>query len=143
MNTSLRRIYHPHDKWEEYYAGMWRSVYGKEKEDLLKKAIEFTGNAELYGSFMMRVINEWPISCEHNLTCVEMNRQAWIGHAACCLAIGCPEDITRLAWHQLTQKQQDDANAKAAEAIKQWEIKHSECPRNTSQMTFFHLLKKE
>lgn len=134
----MERIYHSHEKWEEYPAGLWRSVYGEERDSLLKRAIEFTGDAELYGSFMLRIIREWPFSCEHNLTCEEMNRQAWIGHAACCLAIECPEDITRLAWHQLTKQQQDDANKKADEAIKQWEIEH--CQKNTSQLTFFHLL---
>ncbi len=133
------RIYHHHEKWEEFHAGMWRSVSLEEKDSLLKKAVAFTGDADLYGSFMLRVIEEWPYSCEHNLTCEEMNRQAWIGHAATCLAIGCPEDITRLAWHQLSKDQQDRANLKADEAIRKWEEKH-QCQSNTSQLTFFHLL---
>jgi hypothetical protein len=50
-----------------------------------------------------------------------MNRQAYIGHAAACIAIGSPEYITRLAWHQLTNDQQDKANNKADIAIKTWE----------------------
>lgn len=135
----IPRIYHSHEKWEEVAAGMWKSVPVELKEDLLVKAIEFTGNAELYGSFMMRVTTEWPFSCEHNLT-ADINRQAWIGHAAVALAFGCPEDITRMAWHHLTQEQQDKANAKADAAIRAWEIRHEQCPRNTSQLTFFHLL---
>lgn len=136
---SLMRIYHHHSKLEEYPHGMWKSVFGEERERLIKEAVKFTGNAELYGVFMMRVANEWKYSCEHNLT-AEINRQAWIGHAACCLAIACPEDITRIAWHQLTQEQQNKANKKADEAIEYWEKK---CQRNTSQPTFFHLLEKE
>lgn len=105
---------------------MWRTVSGDERIDFLRKAIEFTGDAELYGSFMLRVIAEWPISCEQNLTDTSQNRKAWIGHAATCLAIDCPEDITRQAWSQLSQKQQDDANAKAQEAIEKWEKEHAE-----------------
>jgi len=103
---------------------MWRVIHGAEAEEYLQKAITFTGNAELYGEWMMKVIDEWPKSCEHNLTCGGMNRQAWIGHAACCLAIGCPEEITRLAWHHLTEKQQDAANAKADAAILEWEKRY-------------------
>lgn len=122
----MRRIYHPWDRWEEHKHGMWRIVHGEERERLLAKAVEFTGDAELYGRWMMRVIEEWPYSCEHNLTCEEMNRQAWVGHAATCLAIGCPEDITRLAWHRLTQNQQDRANLKADAAIAAWERRHRE-----------------
>lgn len=114
---------------------MWKSVYGEDRDILIKRAIEFTSNAKLYGSFMMRIITEWPYSCEHNLTDTSMNRQAWIGHAACCLAIACPEDITRIAWHQLTKQQQDEANLEADNAIKKWEEKH--CQKDSLQMTFF------
>jgi hypothetical protein len=140
---NLKRTYHSYDKWEEYHAGMWKSIYGNDKDILLKKAIEFTGNAKLYGSYMVRVISEWPYSCEHNLTCSNMNRQAWIGHAACCLAIGCPEDITRIAWHHLSKNQQDAANLEADRAIKMWEDNNKQCLRDTSQLTFFHLLEIE
>lgn len=132
--VSVNRIYHHYSKLEENGAGMWKSFYGEEREEFIKKAFVFTGDAELYGSFMLKVIETWPFSCEHNLTCTEMNRQAWIGHAACCLAIGCPEDITRIAWHMLTKDQQDRANLKADEAIKKWEMK---CQKDTLQMTFF------
>lgn len=122
----MKRIYHHYETWEDYQAGMWRTVSGNEKIDYLRKAIEFTGDAELYGSFMLRVIAEWPFACEHNLTDTTQNRKAWIGHAATCLAIDCPEDITRQAWAQLTQQQQDDANQKAQEAIIKWEKMHEE-----------------
>lgn len=117
----MNKIYHPYDSWEEYKAGMWRHIFGDEREKMLNKAVLFTGNAELYGKWMMKVIKEWPISCEQNLSDRNMNRQAWIGHAACCLCIGCPEDITREAWHHLSQQQQDEANKKADEAIAEWE----------------------
>jgi hypothetical protein len=128
----LSQIFHNYNDWEEFHAGMWRHVGGSERLEYLNKAIEFTGDAELYGSWMMRVVDEWPISCEQNLTCSSLNRQAWIGHAACCLAIGCPEDITRAAWRFLSQKQQDEANAMADKAIAEWERRHkeklNECP---------------
>jgi uncharacterized protein YjbJ (UPF0337 family) len=41
------------------------------------------------------------------------------------LAIGCPEDIVREAWGMLTDEQRTKANAKAHEAIKQWETEHA------------------
>jgi hypothetical protein len=117
----MNRIYHPYHLWEDWKFGMWRYTSEIEKAEYLQRAIEFTGDAELYGSYMLKVLAQWPYACEHNLSNRAINRQAWIGHAACCLAINCPEDITRLAWHQLTQKQQDDANAKADFAIQTWE----------------------
>lgn len=138
MKRNIKRIFHNHEKWEEYHYGMWKSIFGEEREKLTKEAVKFTGDANTYGAWMKLVIDKWPYSCEHNLTCLDMNRQAWIGHAAVCLALGIPEDITRIAWHQLTQSQQDAANKKADEAISLWEEKH--CQKDIYQQTFFHLL---
>lgn len=95
-----------------------------ERAALLPLAIDFTGDANRYGAAMLRVTVEWPFSCEHNLTDIGQNRRAWIGHAACCLAIGCPEDVTREAWGHLSEQQREDANAKATEAILSWEAHH-------------------
>lgn len=120
----VQRTYHHCKHWEE--TPMWKSITGDEREILFRKAVEFTGNATLYGEWMMKVIELWPFSSEHNLSNSTMNRQAWIGHAATYLAIQCPEDITRAAWHTLTQKQQDDANAMADMAIAEWERRHKE-----------------
>jgi len=121
----MKQIYHNYNEWEEHKNGMWRIIHGEKRADYLEMAIQFTGDAELYGEWMMKVIEEWPISCEQNLTCSSINRQAWIGHAACCAATGCPEDITRWAWGHLSEEQQDKANAKADQAIAKWEQRHT------------------
>lgn len=116
---SIERVYHPYWEWEEIDHNMWGSV--SDRKLYLKRAIEFTGDHRKYGRFMMRVVNEWPKSCNHNLSNTTQNRKAWVGHAACALAIGCPEDIVREAWGYLTQEQQDLANNEADIAIKHWE----------------------
>ena len=121
---SIDRVYHPYDIWEETYSNMWGNV--KEKDSYLKVAIEFTGNHVLYGQNMLRVIKEWPVSCEHNLTNTTQNRRSWIGHAACALAFGCPEDIVRKAWSYLSEEQQVKANNEADMAIEEWERSYSE-----------------
>ena len=61
---------------------MWRDLSAKEQRELLPIAIEFTGNAKLYGQWMLKVSELWPISTEHNLSDTGQNRKAWIGHAA-------------------------------------------------------------
>jgi len=121
VTPRVARVYHPYSDWEEYHYGMWRDVTGTEREQMLPAAITFTGDAPRYGRAMLRVTEEWPISCEHNLTCAGMNRQAWIGHAAVALELGIPEHITREAWHHLTQPQRDAANGVAETAILTWE----------------------
>ena len=121
----MKQVYHHFNKWEDWQNGMWRNVFGQERDTLLQKAIEFTSNTKLYGKYMLKVIKLWPYACEHNLTNGSINQQAFIGHCACCLAINCPEDITRLAWHHLTQGQQDAANLEADKAIQKWKTEYT------------------
>ena len=104
---------------------MWRKVTVEEEAEFLKKAFDFTGNHILYGYWMMRVVDEWSVSCEQNLTDDSINKQAWIGHAACQMAIECPEYITRKAWGMLTQEQRDLANRQADRGIHEWHQRHS------------------
>lgn len=115
-----KEIWHPFHILEEYKSNMWGNV--KDRSAWLEKAIEFTGDHDLYGSWMIKVVNEWPMSCEHNLT-KSGDKRAWIGHAAVALAIGCPEDITRSAWAHLSAEQQRLANEKAENAINYWREK--------------------
>jgi len=115
----MKRIFHPYWKWEEARHNMWGTADDKEKS--LREAVEFTGDHLLYGSYMCRVINEWEFSCEHNLTDLSQNRRAWLGHAACALAMFCPEDIVRSAWAKLTRIQQVKANLQAEKYINMWE----------------------
>jgi hypothetical protein len=129
------RKYHPFWEWEDI--GMWRNVSGSEREQFLRNAEVFTGNHEQYGAAMIRVIDEFPIASAHNLTDLNQNRRAWIGHAACYLALDCTEDIVREAWGLLTEQQRKDANAAADRAIAEWEFRHEKKNRGICyQMDF-------
>ena len=118
MQHKFVRVYHPYDKWEEVQHNMWGTVDDRAK--YLSMAITFTGNHYLYGHFMKRVIEEWPISCENAFTDTALNKKAWLGHAACALAFGCPEDIVRQAWSMLNYEQQLLANEQAERYIRIW-----------------------
>lgn len=119
----FKRVYHPVHHWEECDFNMWGEVIGR--DEVLQKAIAFTGDHELYGSYMRRVTREWPVSCENALTDYNLNRRAWIGHAAAALYGKIPEDITRQAWRYLSDEQQLLANNQASKAIRQWEINYA------------------
>lgn len=114
------RVWHPYTIWEDYLHNMWDIVSKEEESILLPRAIQFTGDALLYGSFMLRIVIEWPISCEHNLTNQALNQRAWVGHAATALALNCPEYITRKAWWMLSDQQRIEADAQADNAIHVW-----------------------
>ena len=118
----LKRIWLPIDTWEEIGFNMWGEVVNRRL--YLQKAEIFTGNHRLYGRYMQRVTVEWPNSCINALTDYNLNRKAWIGHAACALALRCPEDITRQAWGLLTDEQRILANSQANRAIQSWEMRY-------------------
>lgn len=116
----MKRVFYPYWEWEDYQHGMWRKVPKNEELEYLEKAIKFTGDHALYGKYMMKVLSEYPKSCEQFLGNTNINRRAWIGHAACNIAINCPEYITRLAWKELSEKQRVLANREADKAIFEW-----------------------
>ena len=118
----LKRIWLPIDTWEEIGFNMWGEVANRRL--FLQRAEIFTGNHRLYGRYMQRVAVEWPNSCINALTDYNLNRKAWIGHAACALALRCPEDITRQAWGLLTNEQRILANRQADGAIQSWEMRY-------------------
>lgn len=116
-------IWHPYWLLEEFKSNMWGNV--KDRNTWVEKAINFTGNHVLYGEWMLKVLDAWPLSCEHNLS-KSGDKRPWIGHAAVALAIDCPEDIVRHAWSFLNDEQQRLANEKAEQAIQIWREKHAE-----------------
>jgi hypothetical protein len=117
---SETRIYHPFTLWEDYKAGFYDNISGVNKEYLMNKSIEMFKSAKLTRLYMMRVIDEWKYSCEHNLTNPAMNRIAYIGQGACCIYANVPSTITMEAWSKLTKEVQNRSNQIAKEVIKYW-----------------------
>lgn len=121
IDQKSNQIFVHWELWEDYHAGMWRKVSKSEEDSYRQIAIEFTGDHIKYGAAMIRVSNEWPNTCMHNLTNPGINRRAFIGHAACALVINCPEYIVRQAWWKLTDEQRILADKQADIAIALWE----------------------
>jgi len=119
----FKRVYHNYRDWEEIPANMWGEVV--DAKEALDRAIDFTSDHKKYGQYMRRVIEEWPFSCENALTDPNLNKKAWIGHAACALAMNIPEDIVRKAWGFLTDEQRLLANKEAARAIQIWSLAYA------------------
>lgn len=122
MKTKLNRIYVRYELWEEIAYNMWG--YSKDKKGDLIKAIDFTSDYILYGSFMKKVINTFHYSCINALTDYSINRRAWLGHAAVALAMKIPEYITREAWKTLSDEQRFLANKQAERYINEWEFNY-------------------
>lgn len=104
---------------------MWNNSNKDEKMEI-ETAVNYIEDTEKFGGDMIRVVNEWKFSCEHNLTDRSQNRRAWIGQAAAALAYNYSADFTKTAWNMTDKQKQEDANKVADIAISLWEKKHLE-----------------
>lgn len=116
----MKRIFHHFSLWEDFHAGM----YDESKDgriDRVKKAAEILGTPDICREAMEKVVSEWKIATEYNLSNLEINRKAWLGQAACSCYAGIHEDETREAWGIMTEAQRIEANRIAADIIKKWQ----------------------
>lgn len=101
---------------------MWSKVDKITEVEMLKTAIEFTGDHVSYGKAMNQVIYKWENTMKNNLTNQSINRRAFLGHCAVFYKLQIPEYIVRIAWKHLTEEQRRLADAKAENNIKEWEL---------------------
>lgn len=117
----MRRIYHHYAQREECHPdAIWRNVPQRERDSYALLAADLMAFPAQFERAMLRALDEWPHSCEANLTAASMNQRAWLGRAGCFLATRSPEDATRAGWNQLTAAQQHEANAAADRVIAEW-----------------------
>lgn len=115
----MERIFHHYNKWEDFHAGMYDESRDGRKERVQKAAV-ILGTPSICRTAMQKVISEWPIATEYNLSNAEINRKAWLGQAACSCYAGIHEDETREAWGIMTEAQRTEANRIAASIIRKW-----------------------
>lgn len=112
----MERIYHRYENWEDYKNGF----YDNFTEEKVKSAITMFSSEKLTRKYMLKVINEWKYSCEHNLTNISLNRIAYIGQAACCIYDSIPSNATKLAWGMLSDEIRCRSNSIAKEVLNTW-----------------------
>ena len=121
----ITRIWHHFEKWEDYHHGMYDEDREGRPERVLRAA-EILGDPIQCETAMRKVVAEWPIASEYNLSNAEINRRAWLGQAACSIYGGVHEDETREAWGLLSNEQRVRANKIATVVIKEWLYEHDE-----------------
>lgn len=114
------RIFHTYDKWECHKAGFYKSsVDGKSKKECEEMYRDFLADTKRFKAALKRVISGWKNSCEHYLSNSAMNRIAWLGQAAMCIATGVPAEF-RGGFALLTADQQRKANETALIYLNKW-----------------------
>jgi hypothetical protein len=117
----MERIYHRWEVWECYKAGFFEEhpPKGLTPEQCQEMYKELLTDIYEFKRIMYKVVNEWPISCEHNLTNEKMNRIAWMGQSSLTMKYGIPSKY-RGGFNLLSDKEQREANEAALEVINYW-----------------------
>lgn len=102
-------------------APMWGNIQPKEHDLYAEKCADLMRESDSFEFACLNVLDEWPMSCMHNLSARCMNRMAWLGHAACYLQTGSVEYTTRMGWRLLSKDEQNEANRVAMKVINFWE----------------------
>lgn len=117
-----KQIFHHFSKWEDYKLGFYASTC-VDTEQHIKKSVELLSCQDTFYKYADKVINEWIYSCEQNLTDPSLNKIAYIGQSACCIANDTPAFVTRLAWSYIDEDTQKEANKTAKKILDKWKIK--------------------
>lgn len=105
---------------------MWKQIPVDKRHDAIMSSMDLMIDIPSFLAAMIKAVDQWPFSCEHNLTASVINHQAWLGHAGCAINHNAPEDLTRMAWSMLSEDQQRLANIAADEAKSYWMKKYKD-----------------
>ena len=119
----MRQIWHPWNEWESYRAGFYDGHTDLSPDQARAAYAEFLRDTGRFEAALERVLAEWPVSCEHFLSNERINRIAWLGQAAMCIATGVPS-IYKSGFSAMSAEDRDRANAVAAKWLQTWIDRH-------------------
>jgi len=100
------------------------SIY-KPTDQGVQKAISLLQNQLEFLKAIKAVCDSWPVSSRVHLSNTTINRRAYLGRAASCIAHGVNEATVAIAWQMLPEQDQDLANETAQRFINEWVVKYS------------------
>ncbi len=120
----MKRIYHHYKKWEDFKNGMYNKHSASDEEKLVVLAIDVLTDSDLFFNICLKILKNWKISSDVNLSNINCNRRAWLGQAACSYYAKVPETATRIAWSRMTENEHDEANMIANKVIMIYEANY-------------------
>ncbi len=117
----MDRIYHTWDKWECYPAGFFdaKCRNGETTEEAEQTYKKLLSDKAMFSSALFSLLQEWPNSCEHNLSNKGMNRIAWLGQAALAYTYHIPARY-RKGYYMLSNKGKIAADTTALKYLNKW-----------------------
>jgi hypothetical protein len=116
----MNRIHHSWDKWEDYRYNFYGGMGDYPKDDTKALYASLLKDLPRFEAALKRVINEWPYSCQHNLSNESMNRIAYLGQAACALIYNVPSHVSCGGYNLLSDEEKAAADAMAKKYLDLW-----------------------
>ena len=137
----MKQVFYRYEQREDFQNGMYANKNdGLEEVRIEQAVILFKDIEELYKK-MTYVATNWNKSVEVNFTNPSVNKQAWLGQAACCYHCGCSDFETIRAWHLLTDEERQKANDIADKVFYEWLEKY-EKETGQHQRTIFDYMEE-
>lgn len=123
----MKQVFEHYQKWECWHSGMYSSA--RPTLEGVNKCAHLLSNPNLFKETANRVLNEWRVSSQVHLSNPQINRQAYLGRACCCIECGANVETVRITWNLLPREVQTEANRVAQAVIDSFEINRTEQPK--------------
>lgn len=122
----MDRMWHTWDEWECYPAGLYEvrapNHTADEADEEMRRMLS---NPTRFQRNLKRVLDEWPLSCEHYLSNERMDRLWWLRSAALCIETAIPKRF-RGGYKLLNDEEREIADILSLDALNRWLNDHGE-----------------
>lgn len=126
VTHNIERVFYHYQLWEDWHAGLYATRWVGDVAAETACCARLLGSPPAFHDAASRMVSDWKIAAQVNLTNRSQNRQAWIGQATCCHEYGVPEWLTCQGWRLLNDSEQITANKVADQVTEQWENEYAE-----------------
>lgn len=109
----------PIASWEDWRAGLYAHITEPDMRTV-ESSVRLLTDPDQFLEVAREMIRAWPNAAEHNVRSLWTGRRAWVGQASCLYAHGATSIETRIAWGQMDNSQQRQANRAADVAIAEY-----------------------
>ena len=122
----------PWTEWEDWQNGMY--THRALDPDLVERCRVLLSDPDQFLDVAREMVREWPMAAQQNIVNLWSGRRAWVGQASCCYSLFATAAEVRVAWGQMTQDAQAEANRIAVRVIEE----HRKAVADDAETLFGH-----
>ena len=119
----MKRIWYSYDKWEDWKSGLYLNKKPDNEIIARSSLYELFSNQDLFFHSGIKMMHDWKISTDYNLSNTTSNRKSYLGQAIACYLYGYSMSFTAKVFTELDKKDQLESNKTAEKLIRFYEEK--------------------